>query len=82
MFSLTYQPELKPACLIMLEIMCLKPDAVSKLMNLLTEGSGSRRDIWPSREEAYKSLKERRAWKSWDDRVLRIYVVRATLRLP
>lgn len=82
MFSLTYQPELKPACLIMLEIMCLKPDAVSKLMNLLTEGSGSRRDIWPSREEAYKSLKERRAWKSWDDRVLRIYVVRATLRQP
>ncbi|THU80153.1 hypothetical protein K435DRAFT_696294 [Dendrothele bispora CBS 962.96] len=31
-------------------------------------------DTWSSKEEAYRLMKSRKAWKVWDDRVLRIYV--------
>jgi hypothetical protein len=43
--------------------------------NVLVDGSINRRDIWASREDAYKLLKARSAWKVWDDRVLKIFVV-------
>ncbi|KAJ7432133.1 Alpha/beta hydrolase fold-1 [Mycena galericulata] len=81
-FSLTYQPEVKPECLIMLELMCLKVDAIAKLMKFLVDGSSKRRVIWPSREEAYQSLKARPLWKAWDDRVLRTYVEHGIRTLP
>lgn len=35
----------------------------------------TRRDMWPSKEEAYKVMSEREAFKPWDRRVLRIYCV-------
>jgi hypothetical protein len=41
----------------------------------LVAGATNRRDIWASPEDAYKSLKARPAWKVWDDRVLKIFVV-------
>ena len=44
--------------------------------NNLFLGAQKRRDIWPSAEEAYTFLKSRPTWKVWDDRILRIYVVR------
>jgi len=46
-----------------------------KLSQTLIDGAVNRRDIWPSSEEAYKVLKARPAWKAWDDRVLKIFVV-------
>lgn len=52
---------------------------VDKLSDMLVSGAVNRRDIWPSREEAYKSLKARPAWKAWDDRVLKIFVVSVIL---
>ncbi|KAJ7172983.1 hypothetical protein C8R43DRAFT_978122, partial [Mycena crocata] len=81
-FSLTFQPELKPDCLILLEVMCLTSEAAPRMMNFLVEGSVSRRDIWSSKEEAYKALKARPAWKVWDDRVLRTYVEHGLTPLP
>jgi hypothetical protein len=78
-FGLTYQPELKPECLIMLELMCLKLEAVRKVMKPFTDVSKKRRDIWASKEEAYKLFKARPALKAWDDRVLRLHVVRTSL---
>jgi hydroxymethylglutaryl-CoA lyase len=38
-------------------------------------GAAKRRDIWESREEAYETLKGRKPWKVWDDRVLKGFVV-------
>ena len=35
-----------------------------------------RRDIWPSFDEALKSLQSRGSFKIWDPRVLELYVVR------
>jgi hypothetical protein len=43
--------------------------------NILAKGSVNRRDIWVSKEEAYKVFKSRGAWKVWDDRVLKSFVV-------
>ncbi len=43
---------------------------------MLVGGAERRRDCWPSKEDAYNVLKARGTWKAWDDRVLRIYVVR------
>lgn len=48
---------------------------------MLVRGAENRRDIWASREEAYKVLKSRPAWKAWDDRVLRQFVVCLVLML-
>ncbi|KAJ7628810.1 Alpha/beta hydrolase fold-1 [Roridomyces roridus] len=80
--ALTHQPPLKPECLIMLELMCLRAEAIGPLMKLLVDGCSKRRTIWPSREEAYKSLKARKAWAAWDDRVLRAYVDHGFRDLP
>ncbi|KAJ7021643.1 Alpha/beta hydrolase fold-1 [Mycena alexandri] len=74
--TLTYQPPVKPEQLILVEIMCIRANAVPKMMQFVTEGSQNRRDIWPSRKNAYQAFKARQPWKSWDDRVLQKYVVR------
>ncbi|KAH6910790.1 hypothetical protein BKA70DRAFT_1271530 [Coprinopsis sp. MPI-PUGE-AT-0042] len=44
---------------------------------LFSGGPVNRRDTWPSKEDAYRNLKTRGIWKTFDDRVLRINVVRA-----
>ncbi|KAJ7216362.1 Alpha/beta hydrolase family-domain-containing protein [Mycena pura] len=81
-FSLTFQPLLKPECLILLEIMCIRPSAVAPLMQVYTTVSDNRRDIWSSREEAYQEFKARAPWKRWDERVLRTYVEHGLRPLP
>ncbi|KAF7371109.1 AB hydrolase-1 domain-containing protein [Mycena sanguinolenta] len=80
--ALTYQPQLKPDFLIMVEMMGIHANDVPALMKSLTEGSATRRDIWPSRAEAYRLLKARPAWRVWDDRVLQIFVERGMRPLP
>ncbi|KZV64722.1 alpha/beta-hydrolase [Peniophora sp. CONT] len=50
------------------------PDAdKTKRRTAYIKNSLSRRDRWPSREEAYETLKKT-AWGAWDDAVLRVYV--------
>lgn len=72
---MNYFPSLKFESLILCEHMTLGQKYSGKTSATLSNGAVNRRDIWPSREEAYKLLKARPAWKSWDDRVLKIFVV-------
>ncbi|KAF9068271.1 Alpha/beta hydrolase fold-1 [Rhodocollybia butyracea] len=71
------------ASIILVEPMTMNPATVSEgTVANLPKGSEGRRDIWPSQEEAYKVLKARKAWKIWDDRVLRIFVETGLRPLP
>ncbi|KAJ6605076.1 Alpha/beta hydrolase fold-1 [Mycena sp. CBHHK59/15] len=81
-FALTYQPELKPDRLVLIEPMAIAESAGPAMKKFLAGGSANRRDIWPSREEAYNVLKSRPAWKIWDDRILRLYVEHGLRPLP
>ncbi|KAJ6516468.1 Alpha/beta hydrolase fold-1 [Mycena sanguinolenta] len=80
--ALTYQPELKPEFLMMIEIMGMNTEVCTKMREMLTKGSANRRDIWPSRAEAYRLFKARTAYRDWDDRVLRIFVEKGLRPLP
>ncbi|KDR77355.1 hypothetical protein GALMADRAFT_246742 [Galerina marginata CBS 339.88] len=79
--SLGYYPKINFASLILCEVMIL-PEKYMGENNFLAGGSEKRRDIWPSKEEAYKLLKSRGTWKSWDDRILKIYVESGMRSLP
>lgn len=70
---MTFQPAIRFEKLILVEIMTMNQVAGGNT-TFLADGSSRRRDIWPSKEEAYKLLKTRSPWKGWDDRVLRIYI--------
>ncbi|KAJ3881032.1 hypothetical protein F5051DRAFT_501459 [Lentinula edodes] len=69
---------------IFIEPMTMPPTLGSfqDLAEKLASGSRSRRDVWPSAEEAYKMFKTRRTWQSWDDRVLKIFVDTGLRPLP
>ena len=41
----------------------------------LAAGAVSRRDKWPSRQEAFDALRLRSSFKMWDPRVLKIFTV-------
>jgi hypothetical protein len=43
----------------------------------LAESTAKRRDVWHSREEAHKLFRER-SLKTWDSRVIDLYVVRTS----
>lgn len=78
LLSLDFVPSIESlfASMIFVEPMTMEPVSGSKgPAKKLASGSQSRRDIWPSAEEAYKMLKTRRTWQSWDDRVLKLFVV-------
>ncbi|KAJ4500841.1 Alpha/beta hydrolase fold-1 [Lentinula lateritia] len=70
--------------MIFIEPMTMPPTLASfqDLAEKLASGSRSRRDVWPSAEEAYKMFKTRRTWRSWDDRVLKIFVDTGLRPLP
>ncbi|KAG7095543.1 hypothetical protein E1B28_006281 [Marasmius oreades] len=80
LLSTNFFPVIKFEAVILIETMTMMKKSsapfISIETNVLASGSISRRDIWPSKEEAYQSLKSRAAWKVWDDRVLRTYTVR------
>ncbi|KAE9403216.1 hypothetical protein BT96DRAFT_815274 [Gymnopus androsaceus JB14] len=67
---------------ILVEPMIMNEKAARSAAAVFTANSVARRDIWPSREEAYKMLKARHTWKIWDDRTLRIYVNHGLRPLP
>jgi hypothetical protein len=75
MLSMNYFPSLKFESLILCELMTMHERYMGPTSNVLTAGAVNRRDIWSSREEAYRLLKSRPAFKAWDDRVLKIFVV-------
>ncbi len=57
--------------------MFLHPDFLYRTGNFLAGSAIKRRDVWSRREEAHKLFRER-SLKSWDPRVLDLYVVRIT----
>ncbi|KAF9037381.1 alpha/beta-hydrolase [Hymenopellis radicata] len=81
LLSMTFQPAIRFEKLILVEIMTMNQVAAGTA-TFLADGSAKRRDIWPSKEEAYKLLKARSPWKGWDDRVLRIYIDSGMTALP
>ncbi|RDB28270.1 Abhydrolase domain-containing protein mpaH [Hypsizygus marmoreus] len=80
--SLGYSPTIKFESLILCELMSMAQRYTGKPSSMLVNGAVNRRDIWPTREDAYKLLKSRPAWKAWDDRVLRIFVNEGMRPLP
>ncbi|KAG9313726.1 Alpha/beta hydrolase family-domain-containing protein [Chiua virens] len=48
----------------------------------LADGALKRRDTWDSTDEAHLTMKSRPTWRSWDDRVLRLYVEHGLRPLP
>ncbi|KAF8878112.1 Alpha/beta hydrolase fold-1 [Infundibulicybe gibba] len=80
--ALTYTPAIKFGSLILCEPVTMHQRFAEGLGEMLTNGAVNRRDIWSSREEAYRQLKGRPAWKVWDDRVLQIFVNDGMRNLP
>ena len=76
---MNFFPKVAFEAIVLVEIMTwnkeILPGGWTLETNFLARGAASRRDIWASKEDAYKVFKSRAAWKVWDDRVLRIYVV-------
>ncbi|EIW53569.1 uncharacterized protein TRAVEDRAFT_133959 [Trametes versicolor FP-101664 SS1] len=83
--SQTYQPALPFVATILVDPMILPAtiDIVAgSPRNPLLEGAEKRRDVWPSREEAWAQFSGRPAWKRWDPRVLKLYVEHGLRELP
>ncbi|KAI0654112.1 alpha/beta-hydrolase [Cubamyces menziesii] len=85
--SHTYQPPLPYVSVVLVDPMLLPSWVDSSpsnggTRNILLEGAEKRRDIWPSREEAWQQFTSRPAWKIWDERVLKLYVQHGLRELP
>lgn len=59
---------------ILVEPMIVHRDNFTGKNKFLLEGALKRCDVWSNREEAHKFLRER-SLKSWDPRVVDIYIV-------
>ncbi|KAF9269513.1 hypothetical protein L218DRAFT_890089 [Marasmius fiardii PR-910] len=82
LLSTNFFPVISFEAFILVEIMTMKKNTEGPQPNVLARGSSNRRDIWPSKEEFYESLKSRGSWRFWDDRVLRIYTEHGLRSLP
>ncbi|KAF5337468.1 hypothetical protein D9757_002417 [Collybiopsis confluens] len=83
--ALNFAPSIEHlfASMFFVEPMTMDPVIAAKQSAMkLSAGSENRRDIWPSIEEAYKMLKARKTWQTWDDRVLKIFVESGLRPLP
>ncbi|KAF8902627.1 Alpha/beta hydrolase family-domain-containing protein [Gymnopilus junonius] len=80
--SVGHYPKIRYASLIHCELMMVPEAAVKHATDVVVRGSEKRRDIWPSKEDAYRTLKARGTWKTWDDRVLRSFVEFGLRPLP
>ncbi|KAI5891252.1 uncharacterized protein SCHCODRAFT_02628545 [Schizophyllum commune H4-8] len=79
--SLTYTPRVAYDSLILVEPMVMNREATAGPHQFLVNGARNRRDIWPSKPEAYNLLKSR-SWKTWDDRAVRLFVEHGLRSLP
>lgn len=57
--------------------MFLHADFLYSTGKFLAESTAKRRDVWHSREEAHKLFRER-SLKTWDSRVIDLYVARTS----
>ncbi|KAI9438247.1 Alpha/beta hydrolase fold-1 [Lactarius indigo] len=77
----TMYPFVSWSTAILVEPMIVHPDNFSGGLRSLHKGALKRNDVWPSREEAHKILRER-FLKSWDPRVVNIFVKYGLRELP
>ncbi|KAF8497527.1 Alpha/beta hydrolase fold-1 [Russula emetica] len=77
----TMHPFVSWSSAILLEPMFLHPNFLHRTGNFLKESTIKRRDVWDSREEAHKLFRER-SLKSWDPRVIDLYVRYGLRELP
>lgn len=82
MLADTYLPTLNFASLILADPMLLRKPLPGEPQLDLATGAAKRRDIWPNREEALKSLRSRPSFKIWDPRILELYVEHGMRELP
>lgn len=82
MLADAYLPTLRFTSLILVDPMLLRKPFPGEQEPDLASGSAKRRDIWPSREEALKSLQSRPSFKIWDPRILELYVEQGMRDLP
>lgn len=75
MLADTYMPQLKFKSLVLVDPMLLRKPRPGEPQLDLQGPASKRRDIWPSREEALKSLQSRPSFQVWDPRILEIFVV-------
>lgn len=78
LLSLDYSPFIARifSSMIVIEPMCMNQEAShSAITTNFARTSSTRRDMWPSCEEAYTAFKASRRSKIWDDRVLQKFVV-------
>jgi hypothetical protein len=71
----TYYPLLKISSLHLVEPSLLIGEVLQNFNLRLSEMVHQRRDIWPSSEEAFQALRVRPRSSTWDERILKIYVV-------
>ncbi|KAF8958329.1 hypothetical protein BDZ97DRAFT_1842168 [Flammula alnicola] len=62
--SMGYYPKINFTSFILCEVMIMSAKFGIAAANMLVQGAEKRRDIWPSKEEAYKLLKARGTWKA------------------
>jgi len=77
----TIYPFVSWSSAILVEPMFLHPKFLEATWKFLLEGAAKRRDVWSSREEADKLFRER-SFKSWDPRVIDLYVKYGLRELP
>lgn len=63
------------ASMILVEPMILRTEDEEKLNQFLVRAATGRRDIWPSRQAAFEMCSKRKAFESWDLRVLKVFCV-------
>lgn len=71
----THMPTIEFASLVLVDPMLLLPERPGRKLPDLYSPAARRRDIWPSFEEALKSLQSRPSFQVWDSRILELYVV-------
>ncbi|KAH8990763.1 Alpha/beta hydrolase fold-1 [Lactarius akahatsu] len=77
----TIYPFVSWSTAILIEPMFVHRDNFTGVEKFLLKGALKRSDVWPSREGAYKLLRER-SLKSWDPRVVDIFVKYGLRELP
>ncbi|KAH7917009.1 hypothetical protein BV22DRAFT_1052754, partial [Leucogyrophana mollusca] len=82
MLSTTFQPPVPYTFIHLFEPMMMGRKWTESIPNFVLEGVLKRRDVWQSKEEAFKIMKSRPGWKSWDERVLRLLVNHGLRSLP
>ena len=81
MLTTTYHPLLKISSLHLIEPFLLGVN-IQNLFSPLSDMTNRRRDIWRSSKEAIQSLKVRPTMSTWDERILKIFVVSFTSLFP